>query len=332
MHRHRYRRSVITLAALSGLAGSSAAFGYIGSCAPADGYLLSGIGPFPADWVDVTYYNAGAFGANAGGGSVTPVIPDSGRWSLLSQVGGFFTSSAARAASVGGAPPYPNAIPSNTVPAYMVGNHFPGRGGDGSNLAFRNDTPIGTGAAKYDYSIDTFDTGGITPSTVTSGVVSAGMYFCPNPSDPTQPGTHPLDKFTLSLKDSGGNIGLQWGYARDNEVYWRSGSTGSWNYTGVYANASNWDGFNISIDLTAQTFKIDYYIVSSNTWINLAPAGTALGATMSNLTNLGWQLEDGVTSGIGGKNFFDDAYFSIPAPGASALIMLGGAFAGRRRR
>ena len=43
------------------------------------------------------------------------------------------------------------------MPIYIVGNHFPGRGGDGSNLAVRNDSPSGTGPLKYDYRIEWLD-------------------------------------------------------------------------------------------------------------------------------------------------------------------------------
>lgn len=319
-------------AAAAILAMVSPAAAHLGSIRPADGYLISGIGPFPADWVDVSYYNAGAFGANAGGGSVALIAPDSGNWSLLSGVGGFFSSAAARTAAIGGAPPYPNVIPPGTVPAYMVGNHFPGRGGDGSNLAFRNDTPLGTGNAKYRYQLDTFDTGGPVPSSVTSGPVSMEMYFCPNPGDTPQPGTPRQDKFTMSLVDAVGNVGLEWGYARDNEVSWRDGPSSAWNYTGIYANSTNWDGVKALIDLSNDTFQLDYYVVSTNTWLTLAPAGTPLGAAMGNFTTIDWELVDGLSAGIGGKNFFDDFTFVIPAPASVSLGAMGLLLAARRRR
>lgn len=319
-------------AAAALLCTASPAAAHLGSIRPADGYLIAGVGPFPADWVDVTYYNAGAFGANAGGGSVALIAPDSGNWSLLSSPGAFFTSAAARNAALGGAPPYPNAIPAGTVPAYMVGNHFPGRGGDGSNLAFRNDTALGSGSIKYRYQLDTYDTGGPVPSSVTGGTVSTEFYFCPNPGDSPMPGTPRQDKFAMGFLDGTGNLGLQWGYARDNEVTWRTSASGNWNYTGIYANATNWDGVRLNIDLTGGTFELDYYIVSSNTWTNLAPAGTALGMTMSNFTTLDWELVDGLSAGIGGKNFFDDFTFNIPAPSSLALVGLGLLTASRRRR
>lgn len=323
--------SGLAIVALGALA--TPAHAYLGSCGPADGYHLNQyVGS--VNWADVSYFNAGQYGANIGGGpSPTFIAPDSGSWKVVGQVGGYWNSSATRNSVVGSAPPYPPTDTSGAgQPVYMVGNHFPGRNGDGSNLAFRNDTPVGYGAANYRYSIDSFDTGGTNPATVTSGTVSAGMYFCPNPSDPVQPGRPPADKFALSLQDASGNTGLQWGYARDNEVLWRPGSTGSWNATGIYANAANWDGVKINIDLSAQTFGIDYYIVASNTWISLAPAGTPLGATMTNLTHLGWRLEDGVNTGLGGKNYFDDFSFSIPAPSAGPLLALAGLLAARRRR
>jgi hypothetical protein len=325
------RRGVELLSAKCGMAAAglmfavaSPASAYLGSFTPNDGYNI--VQP----WVDVTYFNAGAYGANAGGGGWTQTTPDSGKWKVVGPVGGFFTSVAARTAATVGAPAY-GPVPSSGLPIYIVGDHGPGRT-DNSALAFRNDTPAGTGAANYDYGIDTYDTGGTAPATVTSGVVSAQMYFLPNPDVMAQPGTRAGDKFFMSFKDSSGNIGAQWGYARDNEVYWRAGSSGPWNYTGVIANSGNWDGIKISIDLTADTFALDYYKVATSSWVNLAAAGTALGASMTNLTNLGWHLEDATNNGVGGKNFFDDVGFGIPAPGSAGVLALAGLVAMRRRR
>lgn len=325
--RTRSTRNMWRFAALSVIVASSISsnsYAILHSFQPSDGYNISGAGPFPADWIDVSYFNAGQYGVNAGNGpGPTLLAPDSGLWSLTSQVGGFFTSAAARTASVGTAPPYPNIIPSGTVPAYLVGNHFPGRGGDGSNLAFRNDTPLGTGAASYDYSLDTYDFGGPVPSSITSGNVETEFYFCPNPGDVVNPGTPRQDKFTMSFKDSGNNIGVQWGYARDNEVTWRTNPSGSWTYTGIFADAANWDGLNVDINLTNDTFSMDYYDISTSTWLPLAAAGTPLGTAMTDLTVLGWQLEDGLNSGIGGKNFFDDFSFHTNVPEPSSLVLGG---------
>lgn len=328
-------RSCTLRAALAAVvaAGASASFGYLGSFTPADGYNIN-VFSGSANWSDVSYYNAGAYGANAGGGSgPTPIAPDSGQWKLTSQVGGFFTSSAARNGAVGGAPPYPTSVPPGTVPIYLVGNHFPGRGGDGSNLAFRNDSPVGTGFAEYDYYLDSYDFGGTNPASVTSGVVSMQMYHMPNPNEPPNPdGTPANDKFIQSFTDSSGNIGVQWGYARDNEVYWRAGSSGSWNYTGIYATAADWDGTRMSIDLTNDTFQFEYYDATTTLWSTLAPAGTALGVAMSDLTRLGWALDDNLSSGIGGKNFFDDASFTIPEPSTALLAGLAAVALLRRQR
>lgn len=316
------------------LAGTaSPSFGYLGSFGPSDGYTLFVPSGGPANWVDVTYYNAGAYGPNAGGGVLNPIAPDSGNWRLLSQVGGFFPSTAARNAALGGVPPYPSTNPPGTIPAYMVGGHFPGRNNDGYNLAFRNDTPIGTGPAYYEYTLDQYDFGGNIPASITSGTVTTQFYFCPNPADlPNADGTPPADKFTMTLMDALGNIGMQWGYARDNEVTWRTNPNGSWNYTGIYANDTNWDGIRIDIDLTTDTFNFEYYVVNTNTWQNIVPSGSPLGMNMTNLTTIGWQLEDGVISGLGGKNYFDDFSFVIPTPSAAALFVLGGCCFARRRR
>jgi MYXO-CTERM domain-containing protein len=214
----------------------------------------------------------------------------------------------------------------------MVGDHGPGRT-DNSSLAFRNDTTQGSaGPAIYDYSLDQYDTGGPAPASITSGSVAYGIYFNTSPSDPIVQGARPFDRFTQSLMDASGNIGVQWGYARDNEMLWRANASGPWNYTGVHANAGLWDGITLTLDLTNSTFGLNYFNVVANTTTTLAPAGTAMGTPMANFTGLRWRLEDGTNGGVGGKNFFDDASVSVPAPGAFALLGLGGLALGRRRR
>jgi hypothetical protein len=60
------------------------------------------------------------------------------------------------------------------------------------------------------------------------------------------------------------------------------------------------------MDLTADTFSMDYYDISASTWTNIVPSGTAMGQAMNDLSALRWQLEDGLSAGVGGKNFFVD--------------------------
>lgn len=313
-------RSLLVLSVC--LASFGTAHAYLGSFTPNDGYYVqSGV-----ILGDVSIYNAGASGPNAGGGpGPIQINADSGLWKLVSPVGGYFTSVATRNAAVGAGPSYPT-NPPNTAAAYIVGNHTSGRFNDGSNLAIRNDTPAGTGPMIYNYSLDTYDFGGPVPATITSGPVSTQFYFCPNPGDTPNPGTLVGDKFTLSFMDSIGNVGLQWGYARDNSVYWRTSSSNPWTPTAFIADQTNWDGLKVDIDLTADTFGMDYYDVSANTWTNIVPSGTALGMPMQNLTTLQWQLEDNLSAGVGGKNFFDDFSFTV-VPEPSTLVLAGSAVA-----
>jgi hypothetical protein len=307
----------------------------IGAATPAHAYLGSFANPNDGYDVqsaqhrgDVTYYNAGQYGANAGGGSLTHIAADSGLWSLTSPVGGYFSTLADRANYTSGAPPYA-VTGANSVAAYLVGAHSGGRT-DSWNLAMRNDTPIGTGPAVYEYELDSFDFGGIAPATVTSGPVQMGFYFCPNPGDTPDPSGASKDKFTMSFKDSLGNIGFQWGYLRDNGVVWRDDPSDPWNlaidpsFLPVVADQTNWDGLTVDIDLTANTFSMDYYDVSTNTTFNIVPAATPMGQAMNDFTVLGWQLEDGLFAGNAGKNFFDDFGFTavIPEPSSAALAML----------
>ncbi|QDT00228.1 PEP-CTERM sorting domain-containing protein [Adhaeretor mobilis] len=319
-------------AMVAGLCLTTSAQAYLGSFAPSDGYhVQSGL-----VYGDVSYYDAGQYGANAGGGSgPNQIVADSGLWSVQKTVGGYFSNIGDRVNYISGTPPYPN-TGTGALAAYVVGNHGPGRT-DNSSLAIRNDTPLGvTGPLVYDSKLDTFDFGGVAPVSVTSGPLQVGLYFCPNPGDSVpDPSGSIADKFTMSLLDSTGNIGLQWGYSRDNTVTWRDSPSNSWNVTSIVADQTNWDGVRFDLDLTADTFAMDYFDVSASIWTNIVPTGTAMGQAMGNFTEIRWQLEDGLNAGVGGKNFFDDFSFTV-VPEPSSLMLLAGALSSliplRKRR
>jgi hypothetical protein len=312
------------------VAAASQAHANLGTFSANEGYSLS-IFTGTQNWCDVTMYNAGQYGPNSGGGpGPIGIAPSSSNWSVLPGAGGFYPNAAGRNAAYGTAPPYPAVAPAG-VPVYIVGNHGPGRT-DNSSLAFRNDTPAGSvGPARYDYNFDTYDTGGPAAASVTSGPVSFNIFMASSPGVPGGTGQHFPQKFHQSFMDSAGNIGAQWGYALDNEIIWRDGPSSLWNYTGLYTNGA-WDGMTVNIDLTADTFELKFFDAAGNITTTLAPAGTPLGTPMTNFTSLRWQLEDGINAGVGGKNFFDDAKLTIPAPGSLALLGLGALAASRRRR
>jgi hypothetical protein len=325
-----FKSSLIGLALIA--ASGTSAHAYLGSYGPNDGYNLSMFAG-GNNWCDVTYYNAGAYGANAGGGFAANIAPDSGLWKLRSQNGAFFATNAARNAQVGTAPPYTAAPLTGGATSYIVGAHFSGRNNDGFNLALRNDNPSGFGAIVYDYSLDTFDTGGPVAALQNSGTVTYETYFMTDPdSPPNSDGTF-SDKFRMSFMDSLGNIGAEWGYSRDNQVAYRDGPSSNWTYTTWNAGPANWNGIRMALDLTADTFSFDYYDEASNTW-NPIIAGASMGTAMGNFTTIRWQLEDAVNFGIGGKNFFDDSSFTgfVPAPGVAGLLLGGALMTARRRR
>ena len=128
-----FRLHATVFAALFGILFTAQAKAYLGGFEPADGYTIS---PIPqssttnptSQYIDVTYYNAGQNGANAGGGSLAPLAPDTGLWKLLTQPGEFFRTAAKRSSYTSGAPPYAPfpSFSGDDVPVYMIGNHNPG--------------------------------------------------------------------------------------------------------------------------------------------------------------------------------------------------------------
>ena len=115
------------LRALGALALAAAmdapAHAYLGSFTPNDGYHIQS-GQIAGD---VTYYNAGNYGVNAGGGPGPTGIPvDSGLWKLVGPtgVGAYFSSAAARNAATAGGPriqiPSPTRPPPRTWSAITV--------------------------------------------------------------------------------------------------------------------------------------------------------------------------------------------------------------------
>jgi len=308
--------SAVTLFVLS-LAFTTSTHAYLGSFDVPDGYnpfATQVPGTPPSDFSDVTYYNAGVIGPKV-------QIPfNTGEWTLLTQAGAFFPTTAVHNAQVSAAPPYPAFPFFVAVPDYIIGNHPGGR--TGGALALRNEGGA-NGAMEYDYSLDSVDFGGPTPASVTSGSVLTQFYFCPNGMDnnPT------AEKFIMSFRDSSGNTGLQVGYRHDNHVQWRPGSSGSWTATGITADSLAYDGFRVDMNLSNDTFQLEYFDLSANTWSTLAAAGTPLGASMQNLTNLRWKLDEftvaGDPSGYAGKNFFDDFSFKVnPVPEPSSCLLL----------
>jgi hypothetical protein len=103
--------SVIALVAAA--LAPTRAMAYLGSFGPSDGYYAQ----YGTMLGDVTYYNAGQSGPNAGGGPTVQIAADSGLWTLQSPVGGVFDNSTDRNNYIALGLPHPAARTTSTISA-----------------------------------------------------------------------------------------------------------------------------------------------------------------------------------------------------------------------
>ena len=229
-------------------------------------------------------------GRRARSGSL--IAADSGKWKVDGQVG-VLNNAATRAlgrwqrAALSGV-----RSSARLQPVYMVGNHF--SGGDGSNLAFRNDTPPGN-AANYNYFMDAVRHRRAGAVERDHGRRFAAVLLLPQPpmtrSRRVTRSSRCRFRTRATRRASSGLRAGQRGVLPRRQLRMSSPTPAS------MRDDTNWDGIKASIDPTAGTFGIDYYVVATNTWSTLVPSGTPLGNSMTNFTTLGWRLEDGVNGG-----------------------------------
>lgn len=230
--------SVLAVTALSlTLAGSAQA--YLGGFEGPDGYR-----PF---FDDVANYNAGAHGANAGGGLYTPIAPNTGLWQKLQ------------------GPLFP-AVGTTGNFAYATGHGNFDRTNPGSAdqalVITTNADGWGAGSQEYSYDVDSFDLGGVNPLSTGGDVLKISFWSCswiPGSTEGGGLGPNTLAN-TISFYDSSGNLGFAVGGIQPGtSTDFAATNVGSWVQSAVSVGTSTYHRWDVLLDLSSQTVSIDIF-------------------------------------------------------------------------
>ena len=240
---------VLTLA--TGLLFTSQAYAYLGGFENADGYQ-----PF---FDDVAKYNAGQFGANAGGGSYTPITPNTGLWQKLQGPLHPTTGTTGFFAYATGHQNFDRTNPSTADQALVITTGADGWTG---------------GPQEYSYTLDTFDLGGVAPASTGGDVVDISFWACARLWGSGEGGGLGAGTIgdTIGFYDSSGNLGFEIGYSQPGTTTdYVATNLGSWVQSPVSINNSTYHRFDISLDLSLQTVTIDVFEASTLTNLSAIP-------------------------------------------------------------
>jgi len=308
------KATLLTAAVVALMAFSSSSHAYLGGFEnPVDGYT-----PFLDD---VTTYNAGAHGANAGGGAYTAITPNTGLWSKLQ--GPLFpaTGTAGGVAYATGHQGYDRTNPSTSDQALVITTNADGWGG---------------GPQEYAYSVDNFDLAGVNPLSTGSTIVDISFWSCARIYGTGEPGGGlgaGTIGDTVSFYDSSGNLGFEVGYRQPaTTTDYAATNVGSWVQSAIAVNPSTYHRWDISLDLLNDTVSID--IFEGATLTNLV-SGAPLITNMNDLSELRFES----TAGVSNAKIWslDDFVFDVqqvPEP-TSVVLMISAAACAltlRRRR
>lgn len=284
---------------------------YLGGFEYADGY---------EDFLnDVATYNAGQYGANAGGGTYVNIPDNTGLWTKLQ--GPLFPTSGA----AGGV-------------AYATGHFGRDRTNPGSPTDFglvitTNADGWTAGPQEYSYTLDSFDLGGVSPASTGGDVVQVSFWSCARIFGTGEGGGLGAGTIgdTVSFHDSSGNLGVEVGYRQPGTTTdFAATNVGSWVQSTVSVNPSTYHRWDVTLDLNLQTVSID--IFEGATLTNLV-SNAPLINPMSNLTELRFESTAGVNNAkIWSLDDFTMGVKVVPEPTSVALLLVGMTLLASRRR
>jgi len=297
--------------------GAGEASAWLGGFENADGYE-----PFLNR---VQEYNAGQYGASSGylATSPTSITPNTGLWQALS---GGFTS--------GGATSYATGH-QNFDRTFVNTSGASGAASD-QGLVLTTGHEGWTGPAlQYQYNLDSQDLGGVNPASTGGQTINLSFWWCAELPGPELGGSLADGYFgdEIAFMDASGDTGFVLGLTQrstgDKVTYWDGSSMVE---SSIVAASSRFDRWDISLDLANDTFSASYFSFQTSTTHNLVTNASMMSA-MDEFTAMTFRTSPGVTNAkLMAVDDFSITTRRIPAPGAAAVFLLGGAAGALRRR
>ncbi len=313
MKAHALFFSVLFVLALS-LTFVGNAYAYLGGFEPADGY---------ASFLnDVATFNAGQYGANAGGGAYTAITPNTGLWKKLQG-------------------PLVPATGATGNLAYATGHQYYDRTNPGypnldqALVITTNSDGWGAGSQEYSYTVDSYDLGGVNPATTGGDMLNISFWSCswiPGSGEGGGLGPGTIAN-TISFYDSSGNLGFAVGGIQPGTTTdYAATNVGSWVQSAVSVGTSTYHRWDIMLDLNLQTVSIDVF--ESATLTPLVVNAPLINA-MNDFAELRFLSAPGVSNyKVWALDDFTMSVKGVPEPATSLLLAMGfcGLAVSRRRR
>ena len=278
------------------------AHAYLGEFESADGY-----GSFLNE---VSTTNAGAHGANAGGGTLATIPVNTGLWVKLQ------------------GPVYPTPGATGGA-AYATGHQNLDRTNPGTSdqalVITTNSDGWGAGPQEYSYSVDSYDLGGTNPLTTGADTIDISFWSCAQiigSSDPSSGLGAGTIGDTIGFYDSVGNLGFSVGYRQPGTTTdYAATNVGSWVQSAVAVNPSTYHRWDITLDLLNDTVSIDIFEGATLTTL---VSGAPLASNMSDFSEMRFESTPGVNNAkIWSLDDFGIDVRPVPEPASLALLGLG---------